>query len=1400
MDRDKNLLFGVLAVQLRRITSTQLVEAAALWLAEPSQPLADRLIQLGALTPEDRDFLDSIVENTLHLHNEDAYQAYTSLAGHETWQHAVASAPDSEAAKTISTVLGLPLHVIDLSSGSISAVSETPGRYSRTSEYARGGMGRILLVHDQFLDRDIALKELLPFDSVVEDIDTRPPESPVRASAQLVGRFLREARVTGQLEHPSIVPVYELGRRPNGTLYYTMKLVRGQTLSRAIHDALSLPERLKLLSHVVDLCQALAYAHSRHVIHRDIKPSNIMIGGFGETVVIDWGLAKILGQEDIYQENLQSTWSKLAGSDDLVPPQTEAGAALGTPHYMSPEQASGNIESIDERSDVYALGAVLYELLTGRAPFLGRTTHEILHDVVHTGPKPVLDVVPDAPLELVQICAKAMAMEPGDRYQSAKELADDLIRFQTGALVRSYAYSPRELLVHYYRKHRAVWNTAAAGLIALLMVASVSYVNILNARNREREQRIEAEEVGHIAQVRLAQTLLNARNFDAANEVLGATKPDRRGWEWDFLNRNANRDRFTIPDTGVAQFTPDGQSVVAAPREHPPILYNATTGEQLREFVPPAYAARLLDVSVHPAGSQCATITAGRDVFLWSIPDGTVLAVLSGHGGVARSAEYSADGRTIVTAADDGAVRLWDAETGQLITSRHIAGAGLWWAALAHDDTLVCIGKDNRTYVTGTHADDAIRSVDGLWGDFTTDRRFFITSMPDAAEVHTTTGDDPVQRFPAESGVIQTARMSPDGTRIALVQERTIAIFDRNTGAARSTLGGGDALSGAVFTPQSDRIIGWNRDGHVWVWDLESERLLDSWYTHTDDLVTVRCDNTGEALLTIAVGKETRVWPLPSKSNSSLIASHADYVRALAGSDDGTRLASSAADGTIYVYDVNSCELRAALAAYSQIGTNALDLSSDGSRLVAAIDEHTTLLWNLEANAPLHTVFPGQGAIYDLEFAPGDATFATAGWDGTAKVWNAADGQLVSTLDGHSGSIRQLAFSPSGATLATASTDGTVVLWDLASGTQQHVLEAHHGEVESVNFSIDGTTCIAGMENGAAVVWSTDTGALIATLAGHARTIVEVNASPGDRLFTVAWDGLRVWDTHRYAELVHLVPLQGREYTDTWFHESTGALYVGARDGSVHCWPPRPTLATQPDRTRSIPFYAFVTADELEARLRRLHELAASPEAQPLISGAAADAVATLCLRPGDRILHIDGNEIRSGDDLRRALERSLERDFAPGDVVLLQFQRAGTTYDAHLRCMPEIHETITRTIPRDRFQDFIQGELHALRHDADIVHEVQERRTRQRGDASPAGYWMLSAASPEQRAYYRALGIAPGDCIQQLYGKPIRSTHDIRSVLEALESEASRNAVTTLDCRLRRGSLASADLTIRIE
>ena len=260
----------------------------------------------------------------------------------------------------------------------------------------------------------------------------------------------------------------KLGQRTDGSLYYSMKLVRGRTLRQAIDCCKSFSERMALMSHFVDLANAIAYAHSRGVVHRDIKPENVMLGEFGETVVLDWGLAKVRDQVDPLRSALQRELGRLKGTEA---PMTMVGQVVGTPAYMSPEQAEGAIDAVDERSDVWSLGAVLFELLTGQTPFRGKNIEYLLYQVITADLEPVRSVVEDAPADLAAIAEKALSKAPAKRYENARALVEDVIAFQNGRQVGAYDYSAWELLKKFVREYRAA--AIATALVSLTIMVGV---------------------------------------------------------------------------------------------------------------------------------------------------------------------------------------------------------------------------------------------------------------------------------------------------------------------------------------------------------------------------------------------------------------------------------------------------------------------------------------------------------------------------------------------------------------------------------------------------------------------------------------------------------------------------------------------------------------------------------------------------------------------------------------------------------------------------------------------------------------------------------------------------------------------------------------------------------------
>ena len=351
-------------------------------------------------------------------------------------------------------------------------------RYRFGEVFARGGLGAVRRAEDRKLGRTVAIKELLRFDD------------------KAVHRFAREAAITARLQHPGIVPLYDLGRDAEGRPFLCMKLVEGDSLEQRITASADPEARLGLLPHVIAAADAIAYAHARGVIHRDLKPANILVGELGETVVIDWGLAKDLSQTT---DEITDDEAGMDGVSDL----TVAGTLLGTLRYMPPEQARG--EPVDPRSDVYALGAVLYHVIAGVPSFHELRAAQLVQAIVHDRPRPLAAHIPAVSPALAAIVEKAMSRDPARRYADMTAFAGDLRRFQAGLLVGAHSYSPAEVARLWLRRHRATGTVAASALLAIGALGVVSFTRVRDARDAEHVQRLAAESARGVAEQRAAE-------------------------------------------------------------------------------------------------------------------------------------------------------------------------------------------------------------------------------------------------------------------------------------------------------------------------------------------------------------------------------------------------------------------------------------------------------------------------------------------------------------------------------------------------------------------------------------------------------------------------------------------------------------------------------------------------------------------------------------------------------------------------------------------------------------------------------------------------------------------------------------------------------------------------------
>jgi serine/threonine-protein kinase len=474
MNADRNLLFGILAFQNNFIDRPALLAAFDLWTADKTRPLGDVFVEMGKLDADQRRLLDALAIQHIKLHGGDTEQSLAAVSSLGSVRKDLEQIADFDVQASLAGAATIRPDQFSRAdheatrARSAGTSSSSGQRFTILRLHAKGGLGQVSVARDEELNREVAFKE----------IQDRYADDPASRS-----RFMLEAEVTGGLEHPGIVPVYGLGHYGDGRPFYAMRFVQGDSLHDAIkqfHDAShsrTAPaardlKLRKLLARFIDVCNAIEYAHSRGILHRDLKPGNVMLGKYGETLVVDWGLAKPLGHRDSHAASGERTLHPASASASGSA-QTQMGSAIGTPQYMSPEQAEGRLDELGPSTDVYSLGATLYCLLTGRAPFADADVWVMVEQVAKGDFPPLRSVKKGVPPALEAICVKAMALKPADRYASARALAADIERWLSDIPVAAYTEPWIERLAQWGRQY-----TTAAVIVAVLLGATTVIVPV----------------------------------------------------------------------------------------------------------------------------------------------------------------------------------------------------------------------------------------------------------------------------------------------------------------------------------------------------------------------------------------------------------------------------------------------------------------------------------------------------------------------------------------------------------------------------------------------------------------------------------------------------------------------------------------------------------------------------------------------------------------------------------------------------------------------------------------------------------------------------------------------------------------------------------------------------------
>ena len=974
-----------------------------------------------------------------------------------------------------------------------------PARYRILGEHGRGGLGRVARAHDVELGRDIAIKELI----------SRGPISEVR--------FVREAVITARLEHPGIVPVYEAGRWLDGTPFYAMKLVAGRPLRDLISERRTIDERIGLLHHVIAVADAIAYAHGRNIIHRDLKPSNVLVGDYGETVVIDWGLAKDVAAG----EEAGAAGSPGAPDDEL----THTGAVLGTPAYMPPEQARG--EPVDKRADVFAIGAMLWELcsLQRLPPAYAGQRRRILR-------RAGIDQ------DLATIILKAVDPDPERRYPDAGVVATDLKAFKAGARIATRRYSMWALLAHWTRRHRAAAITIA--IATAVSVAGVSfYVHSVSAereraeRSRSAEQDAKAAAVAALADKRVA----DARAAEAALEQGRAA-----------LLHHEPEAQARLTEAYKREPAPSTAFMLA--RAIQPRL------EQEAQFA--STFGRMLWATFSPDGSQIVT-TDDRAAQIWDGRTYQLLATLSSNAEVWH-ASYSPDGSRLVTCGL-GKVTLWDPRSGVRLHELRARDANkqlrYFRTAISPDGRFVTAIDVSGTTVpvwSATTGDllAELHNSEDIWPSLALSRDGWLATSGGAdVQVFDTRTWRQVLRLP---GRITSLAFDSGSHLVTGAATGEVAVWNVPSGARlRQLRESGEPIDLVAFSPDNRLVAAGTRGGTIEMWDAASGAAHGQMHPRRSRVTVIEFDPTGKLVLvahadgTVIVADAAQGLPVTLFEGSRAAGRFARF------DPSAGRVVTASWSGTASVWHARSPYRR-----WSSKPTDDACLvvetpEPQGRYVAVGCKQRPVRIWDT-AHDRLLAELPSSTEVAELGFtsafpavsADGDRAAIARG--SAVEVYELPGGRLVRTV-AHPAPVSAIAFAPGGRDVISGSLDGSVLI-------------AHDDGALQALASGSGVDAVALLPDGKSVVSDAQRRVRIYNLRGVVLANLEMPARMmsfrphGTRLIALAsYTGVATPPTVIDLENYHTVQLVGhvgKVLSARWVADNR--ILTAGQDGTARMW------------------------------------------------------------------------------------------------------------------------------------------------------------------------------------------------------------------------------------------------------
>lgn len=1054
-----------------------------------------------------------------------------------------------------------------------------PG-YEILSEVHRGGQGVVYRALQRATRREVAIKVM--------------HEGPF-AGWRDRARFDREIQVLGALRHPNIVTVHDSGAAA-GSQYVVMDFIPGLPLDAWLRNApRSIEQVLRLF---VIICDAVNAAHVKGIIHRDLKPGNIRIDEQGRPHILDFGLAKVEGDEE---------------DAEVASGMTVAGQFVGSLPWSSPEQAQGLLDQVDTRTDVYALGVILYQMLTGTFPYeVAGPVRDVLNRIVSGELTRPSAVRKEIALDIEAIVLKCLRKEPHRRYQTAGELGNDIERYLRGEAIAARSDSGLYVLGKMLKRYRVPVMVAItfAILVAVSLLASVSLwrravierdraiaARLEQDRQRaradakateaeqaraiaERERAIAQEQaeqlrrVTYLNQIALARNAFEQEYISQTQQLLDACPANLRGWEWHYLHRLSRQpiSLDLVADSrcvNALALSSDGRQIVTAGCEGIIRIWDAASGGAITQLE--GHTDQVNAVAWSPDERWIASVGRDQTLRLWNTSTNKP-RILEERKQYLNCVAFSPDGTSLVAAGQGKRLIVWNVLRGEIIAS-----------SAPHHNEVSCVayGPDGKYLASGEYLNPSGGSGRiRIW---------------EAATMKI------VRELSAHPGAVLSIAFSPDGKRIASGggmapagrdAQGTLKVFDAATGVELLSLRGHEGFVNSVAFSPDGRLLasagaprtpasGMESDLTLRIWDPSTGDVLNTYSAHNQGGQTVGWSPDSSRVFSGGMDGHLRAWPSAAPAEYHELRGHTGSVLRLAFSPDGLRLASSGgpgeiqrptnevSDNAVRVWDLQTGSPLLVLAEHRD-AVLGLAWSPDGTLIATSSADHTLRIWDGATGVRRVVYTYPLGSIRGIAFSP-DSTLLASAAGNITTLRRLLDGQEIRRL-AHAADVMTIAFSPDGRRVATGLSSGDILIWDPASGEQLQSI-ATGLSLSGAWFSPNATLLASAHRDGTISLWDYATGSRVTTMRGPQRSVEWLDFSPDGRRFAscTADMMLKVWDVASGSEVFSTRAHNG-PVTCVRFSPDGQTIATCGQDGLIRLWQSRSELATRPGQSRPATF------------------------------------------------------------------------------------------------------------------------------------------------------------------------------------------------------------------------------------